>query len=160
MIVTNGSQPDAIKVDVDKDRSILGPIYVSNLANIDTSSASRLFSSDGDLWYQDGTCASPLGSGCPVQPGDPHRAMARWSDVYDGGMERNRLGAPGAKPEPARLPATSSVCQVPRARRATRSCQVTTPTRRPIPDNATVYFQSGDHWLDDSGSGPTRTTST
>ena len=146
VIVTNGSQPDAIKVDVDKDRSILGPMYVSNLGNIDLSSASRLFSSDGDLWYQDGTCASPLAAGvlssrvvltAPLARG-PMCTTAAWSAIVSAPPVPNlNLLAPGDRfglPGPCLVFVPGHYTQVP-----------------VIPDNATVYFQSGDYWFDNVG---------
>ena len=146
VIVTNGSQPDAIKVNVDKDRSILGPMYVSNLGNIDLSSASRLFSSDGDLWYQDGTCASPLAAGvlssrvvltAPLARG-PMCTTAPWSAIVSAPPVPNlNLLAPGDRfglPGPCIVFVPGHYTQVP-----------------VIPDNATVYFQSGDYWFDNFG---------
>ena len=89
VIATDGSQPNAIKLDITADRGVLGPMYVSDPSNIDVTSPSDLFSSGGDIWYRNATCAAPLAPGVltnrvvfeePLARG-PICTPADWDDI-------------------------------------------------------------------------------
>jgi hypothetical protein len=141
-----GSQ--AIKVDVDADADIVGPIYVSNAGNINVFAASRLMSGDGDVWYRAGTaCGTPGVLSNRVVFDEPFArgpicTTATWNQI----VSAPPLPDLGALP-PRGADGVLSNPSDP------NSCLVFEPGRYTSPPNipsaATVYFRSGDYVFDD-----------
>ena len=149
VIVTNGSQPDAIKVDVDKDRSIRRTdVRLQPRQHRPVECVEAVLERRRPLVPGRHVCVT-AGGGCPVEPGGPDRAIGTWSDVHDRAWSAIVSAPPVPNlnllaPGDTRFGVT-----------AVRSCLVFAPGRYTdmpmIPDEATVYFQSGDYWFDDFG---------
>ena len=140
-----GSQ--AIKVDVDADADIVGPIYVSNAGNINVFAASRLMSGDGDVWYRAGTaCSTPGVLSNRVVFDEPFArgpicTTATWNQIVS------------APPLPS-LPTndgtifTPGPCRVFSPGRFTAPPDLETPDEPLGPPPTDVYFQSGNYVFD------------
>ena len=162
MIVTNGNQPDAIKFNVGSDRQIVGPIYVSDPANIDMygPASAELFVSDGDVWHKDATCATPLAPGvlsnrvvfAESAVRGPICTTSVWSSI---------VSAPPVPPNLSSLPVDPPfLSDPPGPPGSPPPCRIFQPghyTSPPAivdgvpPNESHVYFQSGNYWFDDVG---------
>ena len=148
VIVTNTSS-EAIKVQLDKDRSIRGPVYISDPSDIVVYSPSHLFSSDGDFWHRVPGCAGVLPTrillGEPLARG-PICTTANWSAIVSAPPLPDLNALPLGDIDGERFDPLDP-----------DSCLVFAPgrynTAPQIPDFGVakashVYFRSGDYWFE------------
>ena len=151
VIVTNTS-PEAIKVQLDKDRSIRGPVYISDPSNIVVYSPSDLFSSDGDFWHRVPGCAGVLPSRVllaePLVRG-PMCTTANWSAIVSAPPlpDLNAL-TPGDIDGERFDPLDPNSCLVFEPGRYNTAPQIPDPG---LPNESHVYFRSGDYWFENVG---------
>jgi hypothetical protein len=161
VIVTAGDQADAIKVWADFDRRIRGPIYVSDVRNIEVLAPfdEHLHMREGDIWHRDW-----YGSACTTQlpPGDLPSSGGEDKVLFDEPNTRGPICTTTDWNDIVTAPPVPDLNLLPSTPGNEHgdlrgSCLVFAPGHYTVapkmPNNSTprVYFQSGDYWFDDFG---------